>query len=82
MGPLFLVLPVCTTRKPGSGPALCGKGYDVESPYYRELQNCIGGTQSSRWISIEKRATWPSRANMNDNELAVYGNFMFFNTYL
>ncbi|XP_061338510.1 probable pectin methyltransferase QUA2 isoform X2 [Gastrolobium bilobum] len=62
-----------TSRKPGSGPSLCGKGHDVESPYYRELENCIGGTHSSRWISIEQRKTWPSRANLNKNELAIYG---------
>lgn len=46
----------------------------MESPYYRELQNCIGGTQSSRWVSIEKREKWPSRANLNKNELAIHGN--------
>ncbi|MCH81231.1 putative pectin methyltransferase QUA2-like, partial [Trifolium medium] len=60
------------SRKRGSRP-LCGRGLDVESPYYRELQNCIGGTQSSRWISIEKRGKWPSRANLNKNELAIHG---------
>jgi len=53
---------------------LCGRGIDVESPYYRELQNCIGGMQSARWIPIEKRERWPSRANLNKNELAIYGN--------
>ncbi|KAK7275774.1 hypothetical protein RIF29_16896 [Crotalaria pallida] len=62
-----------STRKSSSAPPLCGKGHDVETPYYRELQNCIGGTQSSRWIPIEKRERWPSRANLNKNELAVYG---------
>jgi hypothetical protein len=46
----------------------------VESPYYRELQNCIGGTHSSRWISIEERETWPSRDHPKKNELAIYGN--------
>ena len=45
----------------------------MESPYYRELKNCIGGTHSSRWISIEKRATWPSRDNLNKDELAIHG---------
>ncbi|CAI8585575.1 unnamed protein product [Vicia faba] len=61
-----------TKRKPGSRP-LCGRGLDVESPYYRELQNCIGGTQSSRWVSIEKREKWPSQANLNKNGLAIHG---------
>ncbi|KAK4274116.1 hypothetical protein QN277_017396 [Acacia crassicarpa] len=61
------------SRNSGAAPPLCGKGYDVESPYYRELQNCIGGTHSSRWISIDERATWPSRANLNNKELATYG---------
>lgn len=65
---------VCFSRKNGSPPPLCGRGYDVESPYYRELQSCIGGTHSSRWISIEERATWPSRDHLNKNELAIYGN--------
>jgi len=68
-----LVLPVFITRKKGSRP-LCGRGLDVESPYYRELQNCIGGTQTRRWLSIEKREKWPSRANLNKNELAIHGN--------
>ncbi|KAG4382869.1 hypothetical protein JHK82_040348 [Glycine max] len=60
------------SRKSGSGPSLCGRGIDVETPYYRELLNCIGGTQSSRWVPIEKRERWPSRANLNNNELAIY----------
>ncbi|KAL5777224.1 hypothetical protein ACOSP7_010150 [Xanthoceras sorbifolium] len=62
-----------SSRKPGSGPSLCSKGHDVESPYYRPLQACIGGTQSRRWIPIEERTNWPLRANLNKNELAVYG---------
>ncbi|XP_022773137.1 probable pectin methyltransferase QUA2 isoform X2 [Durio zibethinus] len=49
------------------------KGQDVESPYYRPLQNCIGGTHSRRWVPIEERATWPSRSNLNKNKLALYG---------
>ncbi|XP_028756984.1 probable pectin methyltransferase QUA2 [Neltuma alba] len=61
------------SRKPGSGPSLCMKSHDVESPYYRELQNCIGGTHSRRWISIEERGTWPSRANLNKKELSIHG---------
>ncbi|CAJ2644404.1 probable pectin methyltransferase QUA2 isoform X2 [Trifolium pratense] len=63
-----------SSRKNGSPPPpLCSRGYDVESPYYRELQNCIGGTHSSRWISIEERATWPSRDHPKKNELAIHG---------
>lgn len=62
-----------SSRKPGSGPSICGKGNDVESPYYRPLQPCIGGTHNRRWIPIEERRNWPSRANLNKNELAVYG---------
>ncbi|CAK9154272.1 unnamed protein product [Ilex paraguariensis] len=61
------------SRKPGSGPSTCSKGNDVESPYYRPLQVCIGGTESRRWIPIEERATWPSRAKPNSKELAIYG---------
>lgn len=71
----FLVQSACSSRKSGSGPSLCSKGHDVESPYYRPLQACIGGTQSRRWIPIEQRTTWPSRANLNKSELAIYGNF-------
>lgn len=62
-----------SSRKPGAGPSTCSKGQDVESPYYRPLQACIGGTHSRRWIPIEARRTWPSRANLNKNELALYG---------
>ncbi|KAK2659769.1 hypothetical protein Ddye_006302 [Dipteronia dyeriana] len=62
-----------SSRKPGSGLSLCSKGQDVESPYYRPLQGCIGGTNSRRWIPIEERTNWPSRANLNKKELAVYG---------
>ncbi|XP_021284167.1 probable pectin methyltransferase QUA2 [Herrania umbratica] len=61
------------SRKPGFGPSICSKGQDVESPYYRPLQNCIGGMHSRRWLPIEERATWPSRSNLNKNELALYG---------
>ncbi|XP_022961962.1 probable pectin methyltransferase QUA2 [Cucurbita moschata] len=60
------------SRKPRSGPPLCSKGHYVESPYYRPLENCIGGTKSSRWFPVEQR-TWPSRANLNKSKLAVYG---------
>nr|GMD88829.1 probable pectin methyltransferase QUA2 [Ipomoea batatas] len=48
-----------------SGPSLCNKGHDIESPYYRPLEPCIGGTQSRRWIPIEKRTKWPSRARLS-----------------
>ncbi|KAA8528290.1 hypothetical protein F0562_035645 [Nyssa sinensis] len=61
------------SRKPGSGPSICSEDHDVESPYYRPLQTCIGGTQSRRWIPIEERATWPSKAKLNSSELAIYG---------
>ncbi|KAL2339926.1 hypothetical protein Fmac_007866 [Flemingia macrophylla] len=62
-----------SSRKNSSPPPLCGGSYDVESPYYRELQNCIAGTHSSRWISVEERETWPSRDHLNKKELAIHG---------
>lgn len=62
-----------SSRKPSSGPSLCSKGQDVESPYYRPLQACIAGTQSRRWISLKERRTWPSRSHLSKNELAIYG---------
>lgn len=62
-------------RKPGVGPPLCNKGQEMESLFYRPLQSCIGGTQSKRWIPIEARKAWPSRANLNATELKLYGNF-------
>ncbi|CAN0889933.1 Probable pectin methyltransferase QUA2 [Linum grandiflorum] len=62
-----------SSRKPGSGPSVCSKRYDVESPYYQPLQACIGGTRSSRWIPIEERPTWPSRSHLSQNELALHG---------
>ncbi|KAG7587477.1 putative S-adenosyl-L-methionine-dependent methyltransferase [Arabidopsis thaliana x Arabidopsis arenosa] len=62
-----------SSRKPGVGPSECTKGHDVESPYYRPLQMCIGGTRSRRWIPIEGRTRWPSRSNMNKTELSLYG---------
>jgi SAM-dependent methyltransferase len=61
------------SRKHGSGPLICKEGRDVESPYYHPLEACIGGTRSRRWIPIEERATWPSRATLNSKELAVHG---------
>uniref|UniRef100_A0A1J3EDY1 Methyltransferase n=1 Tax=Noccaea caerulescens TaxID=107243 RepID=A0A1J3EDY1_NOCCA len=62
-----------SARKPGVGPSVCSKGHDVESPYYRPLQMCIGGTRSRRWIPIEGRTRWPGRSNMNKTELSLYG---------
>ncbi|XP_038898273.1 probable pectin methyltransferase QUA2 [Benincasa hispida] len=62
-----------SSRKPDSSPPICGKGYDIESPYYRPLQACIGGRKSRRWVPINERRTWPSRANLNKSELALHG---------
>ncbi|KAL3504750.1 hypothetical protein ACH5RR_034591 [Cinchona calisaya] len=62
-----------SARKSGSGPSLCSKGHDIESPYYRPLQGCIGGTQSQRWVPIEERTKWPGRARLNSSELAIHG---------
>ncbi|GAB2271264.1 Probable pectin methyltransferase qua2 [Dionaea muscipula] len=61
------------SRKPGAAPVICSKGNDAESGYYRTLQNCIGGTRSRRWIPIEDRPTWPSRAKLNAKELQLHG---------
>lgn len=62
-------------RKPGSPspPPLCNKGHDFESPYYRPLEPCVAGTQSRRWVPIEKRSKWPSRPTLTSNELKLYG---------
>lgn len=54
----------------------------MESPYYRDLQNCIGGTHSSRWISIEKRATWPSRDHPKKHELGIHGSCYILQRFL
>ncbi|XP_021743549.1 probable pectin methyltransferase QUA2 [Chenopodium quinoa] len=61
------------SRKPGSSPSVCSKGQDIQSPYYRPLQTCIGGAHSSRWLPIEEKLTWPSRAKMNEKELQPHG---------
>ncbi|KAI4388728.1 hypothetical protein MLD38_001033 [Melastoma candidum] len=62
-----------SSRHNGVALPICGKGLDVESPFYRPLQNCIAGTKSRRWIPVEARSTWPSRANLNVTELKIYG---------
>ncbi|WOH02612.1 hypothetical protein DCAR_0522001 [Daucus carota subsp. sativus] len=61
------------SRKSGFGPPLCSKRHDIETPYYSLLQTCIGGTQSRRWVSIEDRAPWPARSNLQSNEIQIYG---------
>ncbi|GER55657.1 S-adenosyl-L-methionine-dependentmethyltransferases superfamily protein [Striga asiatica] len=61
-----------STRKSGS-PSLCNKGHDIETPYYRPLPACIGGTQSRRWVPIEERRKWPSLAKLSSAELEIYG---------
>ncbi|GAB2290651.1 Probable pectin methyltransferase qua2 [Dionaea muscipula] len=61
------------SRKPGTLPSMCSKGNDVESPFYKPLQNCIGGTRSRRWIAIEDRPSWPSRTKLNAHELQLHG---------
>lgn len=61
------------SRKSGMDPPICSLGQDIESPYYLTLKLCIGGTQSRRWIPIEERTVWPSRANLNSTELEIYG---------
>lgn len=61
------------SRKSAFRPPICSKGQDVESPYYRPLKLCVGGTRSRRWIPIEKRTTWPSRAQPNSTELRIHG---------
>ncbi|KAG8369206.1 hypothetical protein BUALT_Bualt15G0127000 [Buddleja alternifolia] len=61
-----------STRKTGYF-SLCSKSHDIESPYYRPLQTCIGGTQSRRWVPIEDRRKWPSQAKLNSAELGIHG---------
>ncbi|CAI9116285.1 OLC1v1017387C3 [Oldenlandia corymbosa var. corymbosa] len=62
----------CPARS-GSGPPLCSRAHDIETPYYRPLQGCVGGTQSQRWISIEERSKWPAKSRLNAKELAPHG---------
>lgn len=66
---------ILLSRKSGSGPSICSKRHDTETPYYGPLQACIGGTQTRRWVPIEDRAPWPARANLKSSEIGIYGNF-------
>ncbi|KAK4428571.1 putative pectin methyltransferase QUA2 [Sesamum alatum] len=63
----------CYSTRKTSSVSLCRKGHDIDSPYYRPLQVCIGGTQSPRWVPIEERRKWPSQATLNSAELDIYG---------
>lgn len=56
-----------------SGSAVCGRSHDIESPYYQPLNPCIAGTRSQRWVPIECRTPWPSRAKLNSTELDIHG---------
>nr|XP_010939668.1 probable pectin methyltransferase QUA2 isoform X2 [Elaeis guineensis] len=56
-----------------SGPAVCDRSHDIESPYYQPLNPCIAGTRSQRWIPIEYRTPWPYQAQLNFTELDVHG---------
>ncbi|KAG1330772.1 putative pectin methyltransferase QUA2 [Cocos nucifera] len=56
-----------------SGPPLCDRIHDLESPYYQPLNPCVAGTRSQRWIPIEYRTPWPSQATLNSSELDIYG---------
>ncbi|XP_047341502.1 probable pectin methyltransferase QUA2 [Impatiens glandulifera] len=62
--------PSCSSRKSGSTTAICSKSQDVESPYYRPLQSCIGGTHSRRWVPIDGR---PATSRLNPSQLEIYG---------
>nr|GFA73545.1 protein CYPRO4 [Tanacetum cinerariifolium] len=53
------------------------KGHDIKSSYYLPLEAYIGGIYSRRWIPIEKRPTWPSRATMGFRELAIVTEWKF-----
>ncbi|CAA6658833.1 unnamed protein product [Spirodela intermedia] len=56
-----------------SGPEICSRDLDAESPYYKPLNPCISGIGSHRWVSIEGRRTWPACATMNSTEVSLYG---------
>ncbi|EHA8590901.1 putative pectin methyltransferase QUA2 [Cocos nucifera] len=60
-------------RSRESGPAICDRTHDLESPYYQPLDPCIAGTRSQRWIPIEYQKPWPFRAMLNSTELDIYG---------
>ncbi|XP_051118281.1 probable pectin methyltransferase QUA2 [Andrographis paniculata] len=62
----------CYSTRKNSSPTLCSKNHDIESPYSRSLQSCIGGTRSRRWSSIEDRRKWPSRAKLTSTELGIH----------
>ncbi|WOK92174.1 hypothetical protein Cni_G00865 [Canna indica] len=62
----------CYSSRKG-GPPICGKSHDIESPYYQPLNPCIAGMRSQRWVPIECRTPWPSRARLNSTELDIYG---------
>ncbi|KAG0499404.1 hypothetical protein HPP92_004095 [Vanilla planifolia] len=56
-----------------SGPVICGRDHDIESPHYQPVSPCVGGIRSERWIPIHKRKSWPSRADLSSDELSVHG---------
>lgn len=64
-------LPICFRK---SGPEVCSRDLDAEFPYYKPLNPCISGIGSHRWVPIEGRRTWPSRAALNSAEVSLYGN--------
>ncbi|KAH0853641.1 hypothetical protein HID58_093013 [Brassica napus] len=47
-----------SSRKPGVGPSVCNKGHDVESPYYKPLQMCLGGTRLHQEEVGEDAENW------------------------
>ncbi|KAL0283130.1 UNVERIFIED_CONTAM: putative pectin methyltransferase QUA2 [Sesamum angustifolium] len=44
----------CYSTRKTSSPFLCRKGLDIESPYYRPLQACIGATQNPDGFQLKK----------------------------
>ncbi|KAL0908586.1 hypothetical protein M5K25_023088 [Dendrobium thyrsiflorum] len=56
-----------------TGPPICAKSHDIESPYNQQLYPCVGGLRSQRWIPIENRTPWPSQASLNSAELSIHG---------
>ncbi|EPS65073.1 hypothetical protein M569_09706, partial [Genlisea aurea] len=63
----------CYSARKTASPAVCSKDHDVESPYYRNLQPCIGGTNSRRWVPIGTRRKWPTQSHPTSAELAIHG---------